>query len=280
MTLSPQAHRPGLLVSVRSAEEAAAALAGGADLIDVKEPSRGSLGRADDATIAAVVRTVGGQRPVSAALGELRDHPSPCAVPGLAYLKWGLAGLRAAFVDGKQPAGGRGSCRADSVVDVIGSAGASPSHWRPQPFRDLEQALAAQRASTPDCRCVIVAYADWRRADAPEPETVRQLAARLGAEGLLLDTFHKDGRTLLDWLTVEQAADLCCRCRRHGLKIALAGSLGRDEIAGLRRLSPDWFAVRGAACRDGRRDAEIDADRVRGLAQLIAEPLTAATSAS
>ena len=36
---------PGLLVSVRSAAEAATALAGGADLIDVKEPSRGPLGR-------------------------------------------------------------------------------------------------------------------------------------------------------------------------------------------------------------------------------------------
>ena len=37
---------PQLLVSVRSAEEARAALEGGAALIDVKEPSRGSLGSA------------------------------------------------------------------------------------------------------------------------------------------------------------------------------------------------------------------------------------------
>ena len=40
---------PGLLVSVRSGAEAEAALAGGADLIDVKEPTRGALGRADGA---------------------------------------------------------------------------------------------------------------------------------------------------------------------------------------------------------------------------------------
>ena len=39
--------RPGLLVSVRSADEAIAALAGGADVIDVKEPNRGALGAAD-----------------------------------------------------------------------------------------------------------------------------------------------------------------------------------------------------------------------------------------
>ena len=64
---------PGLLVSVRSAAEALAALAGGADVIDVKEPNQGSLGAADDDTISAVVRAVAGRAPVSAALGELVD---------------------------------------------------------------------------------------------------------------------------------------------------------------------------------------------------------------
>src|SRR5207244_7336185 len=37
----------GLLVSVRSAAEAETALAGGADVVDVKEPRRGALGPAD-----------------------------------------------------------------------------------------------------------------------------------------------------------------------------------------------------------------------------------------
>ena len=177
MSEARPANRPGLLVSVRSTEEAEAALAGGADLIDVKEPSRGSLGRADDETIAAIVRAVGGQRPVSAALGELRDNPAPCAVRGLAYVKWGLGGL--------------------------GPSGT------PQ----LESLLAAQQSSDPGCRCVLVAYADWPRVNAPRPKAVCKLAVRLGAAGLLVDTYQKDGRTLLDWLTEEQLAELCGRCR-------------------------------------------------------------------
>jgi uncharacterized protein (UPF0264 family) len=41
----------GLLVSVRDAAEAADALAGGADLIDVKEPNAGSLGAAGHPTL-------------------------------------------------------------------------------------------------------------------------------------------------------------------------------------------------------------------------------------
>ena len=42
---------PQLLVSVRSAGEAVDALAGGCQILDVKDPSRGSLGRADDSVV-------------------------------------------------------------------------------------------------------------------------------------------------------------------------------------------------------------------------------------
>ncbi|MES1213307.1 MAG: (5-formylfuran-3-yl)methyl phosphate synthase, partial [Singulisphaera sp.] len=50
--------RTGLLVSVRDANEARDALLGGADLIDLKEPTRGSLGRVDSAMIGEVVAQV------------------------------------------------------------------------------------------------------------------------------------------------------------------------------------------------------------------------------
>src|SRR4051794_2290794 len=91
--------KPGLLVSVRSAAEALAALAGGADVIDVKEPKNGSLGAADDDTISAVVRAVNGRAPVSAALGELVDSigslnrsSGRMLVHGISLFKLGLAG--------------------------------------------------------------------------------------------------------------------------------------------------------------------------------------------
>ena len=85
----------GLLVSVRSAAEAQTALAGGAALIDVKEPERGPLGRADDATVAEVVAAVASRCPVSAALGEIRWGVPASPLEGFrrcAYLKPGLAG--------------------------------------------------------------------------------------------------------------------------------------------------------------------------------------------
>ncbi len=232
-----------LLVSVRSAAEAEAALQGGAHLIDVKEPRHGPLGRADAECIAAVVRAVAGQRPVSAALGELGDagDGAPYAGPGLAYVKWGLSGL-GTTADWRER--WRGACRRVAETD-------------------------------PACRVVAVAYADWRHADAPGPEEVAALARERPGGVLLVDTFQKAPRsgeraapTLLDFLPVGEVVRMCRLCRAAGVRVALAGSLGPAQIEALKPARPDWFAVRGAAC-DGGREASVSAARVRELVRLL-----------
>jgi (5-formylfuran-3-yl)methyl phosphate synthase len=224
---------PQLLVSVRDAAEAAAALAGGADLIDIKEPSRGAMGRADASMIVAVVREVAGRVPVSAALGELRE----CSLNSIAaelprrltYVKWGLSGL-----------GGE--------------------HWE-KPLLPVSHLLAAAAP-------VAVAYADWVRAEAPRPADVAGYVSQKPWKVLLIDTFEKDGSTLLNWLTMDEVSKMVRRCQDAGKRAALAGSLTAAEIDRLRDVRPDWFAVRGAAC-DGGRDGTIAERRVRELADLV-----------
>lgn len=230
-----------LLVSVRSPVEVEAALSGGAALIDVKEPKRGPLGRADEAVITSVVTAVAGQRPVSAALGELLAYRPAHPIAGLSYAKWGLAGC------GKLP------------------------HWR----REL---MRAQRSLLPGCQAVAVAYADWQLAGSPPPEEVCAFAC---AEQLpfLVDTWSKDTRSLLDWLTFAETARLCARCRRAGVSVALAGSLDATRMKALQPASPDWFAIRGAGCRQGRRELLLDRERVRQLAAVAADSVMASTSA-
>lgn len=229
-----------LLVSVRSAAEASAALAGGAALIDVKEPANGSLGRADDHVIAEVVQTVAGRAPVSAALGELADdfgEELPAAAADLAFVKWGLAG--------------------------VGERGDSAWWW------DLAEEADRLAALFPFCRAVAVAYADWQRAGAPRPEQVRAFAAWQPAGAVLIDTWGKDGSTLLDWMDVAEVTSLCQQCRDAGVPVALAGSLGPEEIRRLGSAGPDWFAVRGAACAGRDRTGPIEETRVRELVELI-----------
>src|SRR5262249_46962883 len=160
-----------LLVSVRSATEAETALATGADLIDIKEPKRGSLGRADADIITSVLRAVDGRRPVSAALGELRDLSIPAGSESddpvgvavasgskgaLAFVKFGLAGCL-------------------SHLD-----------WR----GELEIiATEMQQPSGP--ALVAVAYADWELAQSPPVREVLEFAGRRPGGGLLIDTSDK-----------------------------------------------------------------------------------------
>jgi uncharacterized protein (UPF0264 family) len=236
-----QMKRPGLLVSVRSAEEAEAALAGGAHIIDIKEPANGPLGRAEDQTIDAILSRVAGRRPISAALGELAEELPGFVDRRLAYVKWGLAGL----------GGGRQS-------------------W------EARLSLALFEAGPP--QAVVAAYADWQSARAPRIEDVVAFACSSGGGTLLIDTHCKEatagGRrpTLLDWLAPVDLSALCRQCRAAGVRVAVAGSLTGDLVKHLvasLETVPDWFAVRGAACAEGDRRAAIDADKVRGFVQLL-----------
>jgi uncharacterized protein (UPF0264 family) len=228
-----------LLVSVRSAAEALTALEGGAALIDVKEPSRGPLGRADLDVIRAVAAAVGKRRPVSAALGEWAEDAGAIPDAELAYVKWGLAGC------GRKP------------------------DWR----GDLARLLQKQRRP----QLVLVAYADWQCAQAPSVEEVFALAREHAGSVMLLDTHCKDGNnvinkkrpTLLDWLPAAWVEDLCGRAREARVKIALAGSLGVAEIRVLLNAQPDWFAVRGAVCDEGDRQAGVQVDKVRQLVKIL-----------
>ncbi len=232
------AHRPQLLISVRSAEEAAIAVEHGADIIDIKEPARGPLGMADHRTIEQIVVAVNRRCPVSVALGELADAPSPLRLPvGVTFAKVGL--------------------------------GRAPRRWR--------SALAARFADAPQLRSVAVAYAAMDRAEASqlavgEPDDVLQWAIDHGASALLIDTCCKDGRTIFDSMAARTGAlrRLVDRARLHSLPVALAGSLTLALVSRAIETGADIVAVRGAACAESNRQAAVDGQRVRELANLIA----------
>jgi uncharacterized protein (UPF0264 family) len=232
----------GLLVSVRSAHEAMAALQGGADLIDIKEPRRGPLGRAAADVITEVVRGIAGRRPVSAALGELADAPSDRLPPGLAFVKCGLSKL------GRVK---RWQTRLDAFRGAI-------NRWPRAP------------------EVVTVAYADWKNAAAPHWSEVAKVALDDPGGVLLFDTFDKattpGGRrsaTLLDWLTRDDVHALCEQCHKAGVRIALAGSLRLRHLRHLQAARPTWLAVRGAVCAANQRDGEVHLLKVRDLAEWL-----------
>jgi uncharacterized protein (UPF0264 family) len=232
-----------LLVSVRDAPEARIALASGADLIDIKEPSLGSLGRASDEAITAVLHEVAGRKPVSVALGELRDWsaclaPSPgtpgegtSPAPSLRFAKLGLAGCAA-------------------ISDW-------PARW-----------ADALRSIVPPRGAVAVIYADWRAVEAPEPDAVLDQARRLGCGAVLLDTYNKRAGGLLQHWPLHQVAQLITAAHAAGMLAVVAGSLGFETIHQIASLSPDYVAVRGSVCRGGRA-GPLDGELIEQLRERL-----------
>ena len=229
---------PSLLVSVRSPQEAQAAVASGADIIDVKEPLRGSLGQADPSVWQAVRAVVPHAIPVSVALGELndwlgQDQPTICetAWSGIDFCKLGLAAAPPGWVD----------CWADLRRDLARRAIAFPN-W------------------------VAVIYLDWQAARAPHPDSIIAAALEMPeCRVVLFDTWSKSTASNLDssWRPRFRLI------QDSGRKLALAGSLNCATIDRWKACAPDIFAVRGAACSGGDRLAAIDPVRVARLAEAV-----------
>jgi uncharacterized protein (UPF0264 family) len=225
-----------LLVSVRSADEVGPALAGGADIIDAKEPDRGSLGAVDHDVLSRILQRVPDDRGVSVALGDVsRPEEVGAAIHGLelpqrtspTYLKLGFAGVQS--------------------PDQIGLL--------------IEHAVSVtSRAAS--YRIVAVAYADSERAGTIPPALIPSLAEAAGAAAVLLDTHGKDGRGLLEWLPSGALVDWVALARQAGLLAALAGSLLPRDLALVGRAHPDVVGVRGAVCSGGRQGL-VSEDRVR-----------------
>jgi uncharacterized protein (UPF0264 family) len=222
-----------LLVSVKSVEEAIAALAGGADLIDAKDPAAGALGAVSLDVLRDIHSTVAGLRPVSAALGDAIDEVSieqsarAYALAGASLVKIGFAGVS-------------GLVRLSALID------------------------AARRGAAAHAGIIAVAYADADRAASPDPRLIVEAAAHAGAAGVLLDTADKHGPGLRALMTRASLVSWVVAAHDAGLLVALAGKLSADDLEFVRDAGADIAGVRGAAC-EGERTGQIMLGKVREL---------------
>lgn len=231
-----------LLISPINTEEALEAIEGGADIVDVKNPAEGSLG----ANFPWVIRRVREMTPedmlVSATLGDVPYKPGTVSlaamgalVSGSDYIKVGLYGTR----------------NYDEAVDVM---------------KNVVRAVKDQS----DAIVVAAGYADDHRVGAVEPMEIPRVAADSGADLAMLDTAVKDGKTLFDFMDMEKLESFVSAARDHGLKSALAGSVGREHLKPLHEIGCDVVGIRGAACVGGDRNTgRIHRDAVRELKELL-----------
>ena|SRR5215471_5571980 len=218
-----------LLASVTGSGEAEVAVTHGADIIDLKDPSRGALGALNPPVVRDAVRTIAGRRSASAVIGDLPMDPGAIttavetmAKTGVDYVKVGLFA---------------GSRRKDCI-------------------RALEP--IARRT-----KVVGVIFADSE----PDNELLG-LMAQSGFAGAMMDTARKDGKRLLDHAEPAAIDRFVRGCRSHGLLAGLAGSLEAADVPRLLLLAPDYLGFRGALCDRHDRRAGIDPAKlslIRGL---------------
>lgn len=226
-----------LLVSVATAADARAAVEGGADIVDAKDPGAGALGAVTLERLREIRDAVAGVRPLTAALGEAEDEGAlerdACAFAqaGTTLIKIGLLGT----VD---------VSRAESLLSA-----------------------AVRAVSGTRCGVVAVAYAD-AATRALSPQAVVAVAARTGARGVLIDTMDKHGRELLGVMSTGELTRWISVGRAAGLLVAVAGKVTAPDLAGIAAAGADVVGVRGAACLGGR-GGRVSADLVRALAEQV-----------
>jgi len=228
-----------LLVSITSAGEIEAALQGGADIIDVKNPAEGALGAAPAATLAKLARQLPPDRLSSAALGE-SDSPAGA----LALAGYGAAALGVCYVK-------------------LGLRTADPA----EAIALLQTVRAGVELANPACGLIAVGYADAARVNALSWQLLPEIAHSAGLAGCMIDTALKDGPRLFDYCAESDLRQWLAGCRQLGLLGALAGSLEPADLPAIARLRPDVAGFRRAACRGDRVNGRVEADRVAALRQ-------------
>lgn len=224
-------------------EEARSAMTGGADILDVKNPKEGSLGANFPWTIRDIANLTGSKVPVSATIGDLDYKPGTAslaalgaAVSGADYIKAGLLGVKTA----------------DQAADMLDNI--------VRAVKDYDQRK----------KVVASAYSDFYRVGSISPILLIEVAKSSDIDVIMVDTAIKDGRSTFEFMSEQELSLFISASQKLGLEVAIAGTIGFQDIDLLKRLNPDIIGVRGIVC-GGDRKSSIKSELVTKLKLAISE---------
>lgn len=215
-----------LLASIASIDELAPAIAGGADIIDLKDPAKGALGAWLLAEVEKAVAEISGARLVSATVGDLPMDPESLADAAAAVWATGVDIVKIGMFEG---------ARRPCIARLAG--------------------LTAKGAPL-----VAVLFADRD----PDPSLMADLRAA-GFFGVMLDTADKAAGSLCRQADAAALAAFAAAARARDLRVGFAGSLDAGDIAALMPLAPDFLGFRRALCGGAPRTARLDAASVKNV---------------
>lgn len=232
-----------LLISPINEKEAVEAIAGGADIIDVKNPKEGPLGANFPWVIQRIRQITPKDIEVSCTLGEVPNLPGSmslaalgAATTGVDYIKAGLYGLKTA----------------EDATYLI------------------QNVVKAAKDFNPSVKVVVSGYADAGRIGTVDPLLIPEIAHKAQADIAMIDTAIKDGKSLFTFLTITQLRRFVDTAHNYGLKAALAGSLKKEDLPVVHDLGADVAGLRGAACTlSDRVNGRITKEKVRELVEIV-----------
>jgi uncharacterized protein (UPF0264 family) len=238
-----------LLISPINEAEATEAIAGGADIIDVKNPLEGALGANYPWVIKNIKQLIPRGTELSCALGDAPNLPGSVSLAaygaaslGVDYIKVGLYGTK-------------------TQKDAIYL---------------LQQVNRAAKTVNPTIKIVAAGYADAQQIGTLNPNLIPEIAHQAGADIAMLDTATKNGKNLFTYQTKEQLQTFIQTSHNLGLKAALAGSLRKEDLATIYQLGADIMGLRGAACTNNDRNSgQITRERVTELVLALQQAVKA-----
>jgi uncharacterized protein (UPF0264 family) len=231
-------------------KEAAEAIAGGADIIDVKNPEEGALGANFPWVIKRIKEITPNKLEVSCTLGEVGNLPGSVSLAALGAASLGVDYIKV------------GLCGIQTPEEAI--------------FL-LQNVSRAAKECNPNIKVAVAGYADGERIGQINPLLIPEIAYKSKVNIAMLDTSLKDGKNLFDNLTKNQLQKFVDKAHDFGLKTALAGSLRKRDLPVVFGLGADIAGLRGAACTNSNRvTGQITRKLVSELVETIRQAETQA----
>jgi len=223
-----------LLISPKSLEEAKVVVQHKyVDYIDCKNPIEGSLGANFPWIIKKMKSLISpsSSQLLSATIGDFPNLPGSAS----------LAALGAAV----------------SGADII-KIGLKESTTEEDCIYLMKGVVKAVKTYNKNIKIVVAGYADRIRMNtSPDFLLLPKIAAKSGADIVMLDTFIKDGKGLFDFLSVEQLKLFKNKAKKLNLEVALAGYLMKDSLPMIKKIMPDIIGVRSIVCEGYDRNNGI-----------------------
>ncbi|MBY9011605.1 MAG: (5-formylfuran-3-yl)methyl phosphate synthase [Candidatus Lokiarchaeota archaeon] len=214
-----------LLVSPKSLEEAKVVVKHEeVDFIDCKNPREGSLGANFPWIINQMKNLIqiNSSQLLSATIGDFPNLPGTASLAAL------------------------GAAVAGADIIKIGLKGPSTEN---ECIFLMDKVVKAVKDYNKNIKIVAAGYADKiRMKSSPDFLSLPVIAAKSGADIVMLDTYIKDGKGLFDFLTIEQLKLFRDTAKELNLEVALAGNLRKDSLPQIKEIWPDIIGVRSLVC--------------------------------